>query len=473
MQAKSDIQRGWDFAVQVLGADVAANEGEKYVKSVAQEITNLEDAINNPRYRNLGINQLQGNMFEEWSAGTFNVDAAAAGSTDRAAVLHSTVKDSVDIELRSGQEYSAKSYVTAEKTAKAQARFNPEAGRASYLNQKRLVPTDQLEEAKKIARREQLRNESTRKLVSKAYAETEANLTDKVRNSEGVESKAVSRKELEKIAKESKRQDFKAEGHGVTVEGAIKPKYLVKQSLKAGVTAAAITAALEMAPEVFKAIDSLVKNGELDPSQLRDIGAKGIRGGVEGFLSGAIAATVNITLAKSAVEIDPTHLAAMVTVVVQTAIDSIQVARGKMSARQMGAKFIDCVVFLCGSVAGPIIASALGFSFPVSLLLGSLIGTSFCVIYQIGKRNMISLSIDTGFTCFGLVEQDYQIPQEVLRQIGVETIEIPRTRIDIAEIPLTAIEVPEVEQANYETIDFTVLRRGLISVNKVGYLMNK
>lgn len=35
-------------------------------------------------------------------------------------------------------------------------------------------------------------------------------------------------------------------------------------------------------------------------------------------------------------------------------------------------------------------------------------------------------------------------------------IEIPRTKIDTAEIPIIVIKAPEVEQANFETADFTV-----------------
>jgi hypothetical protein len=38
-----------------------------------------------------------------------------------------------------------------------------------------------------------------------------------------------------------------------------------------------------------------------------------------------------------------------------------------------------------------------------------LIGTSFCVIYNIGKKKLISFCVDTGFTCFGLVEQNYEL----------------------------------------------------------------
>ena len=173
MQGKNEMQQGWEFATGIMGADIAARMGQEYVSAVEAAIKQLEENINNHQYRNLGIGQLQGYMLEEWGAGTFNVDAVAAASADRASVLHSTLKDSVDIKLDSGKAYSAKSYVTAEKTAKAQARFSQETGHASYHDQGRLIPSDQLTDAKATAHREALRNQPIRSDVSDAYAETE------------------------------------------------------------------------------------------------------------------------------------------------------------------------------------------------------------------------------------------------------------------------------------------------------------
>lgn len=107
---------------------------------------------------------------------------------------------------------------------------------------------------------------------------------------------------------------------------------------------------------------------------------------------------------------------------------------------QMGAAFVDTVIvsggYLLGAHIGGIIGQALGFELPVvGYLLGSLIGTAFCVVYNIGKKKLISFCVDTGFTCFGLVEQNYSLPEDVLHELGVETIPIPRTQVERIEIP--------------------------------------
>lgn len=268
MQQRSEMQQGWDFATQIMGADLAAHMGMEYVSAVDAAIKQLEENINNHNYRNLGIKQLQGFMLEEWSAGTFNVDAIAADSTYRAEVLHSTEKDSVDVLMKQGGKavgaYSAKSYADGAKSAIEQARMNPETRQASYQGQGRLVPTDQLSDAKAEASRRALRNQSIRPDVSKAYSETEEKLTDTITAKDGTKSRTATRKELEEIARESKKQDFKASEHGVTAESAIRTEYLLKQALKAGYTAAAVTVAVQLAPEIYKAVDYLIKHGELD-----------------------------------------------------------------------------------------------------------------------------------------------------------------------------------------------------------------
>ena len=100
-----------------------------------------------------------------------------------------------------------------------------------------------------------------------------------------------------------------------------------------------------------------------------------------------------------------------------------------------------------------------------------MIGSSFCIVYNIGKQKLISFCVDTGFTCFGLVEQNYELPDEVLKELGVETISIPRTQVERVDIPRTSVLSTSVSKSEYETINITSLRRGVIGVNKIGYIL--
>ena len=110
--------------------------------------------------------------------------------------------------------------------------------------------------------------------------------------------------------------------------------------------------------------------------------------------------------------------------------NSILVAAGKMSTQQMGAAFVDTVVISGGYLLGAHI--------------GGVIGQAF----------------------------GFELPDEVLHELGVETIPIPQMQIERVDIPRTQTSTASIGKSEYETIDITVLRRGVIGVNKIGYVMN-
>lgn len=88
------------------------------------------------------------------------------------------------------------------------------------------------------------------------------------------------------------------------------------------------------------------------------------------------------------------------------------------------------------------------------------------------QSNIYAAKSRTQITCFGLVEQNYELPDEVLHELGVESIPIPRTQIERVNIPRTQTAVASIGKAEHDTIDISVLRRGVIGVNKIGYVMD-
>lgn len=119
---------------------------------------------------------------------------------------------------------------------------------------------------------------------------------------------------------------------------------------------------------------------------------------------------------------------------------------------------------------GGLIAQALFPQLPgIGYAIGSLLGCSVAVVYNIDKKKFISFCVDTGFTCFGLVEQNYELPEEILHDMGIHTIPVPRTEVSRTRVNTTDIG-NQVQREDYETIDITVLKRGIIRVNKIGYV---
>lgn len=62
---------------------------------------------------------------------------------------------------------------------------------------------------------------------------------------------------------------------------------------------------------------------------------------------------------------------------------------------------------------------------------------------------------------FGLVEQDYTLPKEIIEQMGIETFEPKGFSFDTFEK----------DTFEPDTLDITFLRSGVIGVSKVGYVL--
>ena len=292
----------------------------------------------------------------------------------------------------------------------------------------------------------------------------------------------MSIQDSKKIAKEAKDGGVDLEKHGYSKEALLDEVRInyVDQAIKAGLTAAKITAIIQIIPELYKAIDYLIKNGEIDLNGLKKSGQKVISASGEAFLRGSIAYGVEMAIQKgmlgeSLKRVNPSIVGVAVTVILGTIKDSILVAAGKMTSQEMGMHFVDTLVVSSGYLAsikiGGAIAQALLPELPgAGYVIGSLLGCSVAVVYNIGKRKLISFCVDTGFTCFGLVEQNYELPGEVLAEMGVHTTLIPKT--EIARVGVNCVPVNEnTNKIEYETVDITVLRRGVIGVNRVGYVL--
>ena len=84
----------------------------------------------------------------------------------------------------------------------------------------------------------------------------------------------------------------------------------------------------------------------------------------------------------------------------------------------------------------------------------------------------LSFCADTGFTLFGLVKQDYRLPDEVFTSIGIEPFKAENFKLDKFVADEFTIDEFDVEEFRTETFEITPLRRGVIGVSKIGYTHN-
>ena len=499
MAELQDVRYGWDFMAKLMGADFAAQGAVADFSAVAAQnqqialqnmriqeinaaIDELARSINEHPHLHLGVEQFKGYVAEEFHAGTFNLEAIRQGSSHRAYTLHENSYGSVDIDTNFGKQYSLKYANTAEKAEAYQAVLDRDTNLPKYHGQERLIAAEQVDEAKTWAIKRAGKDSLTRQDVSASHTETGKHLVGNVSDGEGIESHELSIKDSKAIAREAKDGGFDPEKHGISKEAPIAEAQVtyLNQALKAGLTAATITAITQLVPELYKAIDYLIKHGEIDINQIKASGKKVISTSGEAFLRGSIAYGVQMALQEGLFgdalrNANPTIVGVVVTVVMGTIKNSILVAAGKMSPAEMGMQFVDTLVvssgYLVSMKIGGIIAQALFPELPgVGYAIGSLLGCSLAVVYNIGKKQLISFCVDTGFTCFGLVEQSYELPDAVLKEMGIDTVKVGHANVKTANIHRSQT-ANLVNTAAYETIDLTVLRRGVIGINKIGYVI--
>ena len=128
-----------------------------------------------------------------------------------------------------------------------------------------------MEEAAKWLERKIATESSIRPEQMKRYQDTLALLRDRISDNDGNESVPLTRQDAEKLATLAKEGKFDAEEFGLTAPELVNAEMILKESLKAGLSAAVISIVLKIGPEIFKTIDYLIKNGEIEEEQFKRI----------------------------------------------------------------------------------------------------------------------------------------------------------------------------------------------------------
>ena len=499
------FEEGYKYFQNNTGDFAAATLGEEYIEAVDLEIDKLVHDLKSFEGFKTDPSKLQGDIAEFWHAGTFDIQAVVHGSEHRAFVDRSHEFASADISTNFGDKYGLKYYNDGAASAKAQAKsvferykeyqynggtdsidsFLKDRGYTDdsvindpiYTGQKRLIPRDQLEAAKEWLERKIAKESTIRPEQVKRYKETLKMLTDRLDDGEGTASIPLSREEAQQLAELAKQGRIDPKELGLTTEELVTYEYILQQAFKSGLTAATISFVLKVAPEILNAINQLIQNGEISGEQFKRIGFAAIHGTAEGFIRGTISAGITAACkaglwGEAAKAISPTVIGMAVVLVMDTMKNSYNVAIGKMTKRQMAddlikETFIASVSLLSGTAMQTILPEIPVVGFMLGSFAGSIIGG---FAYSTGYNLAISFCIDTGFTMFGLVRQDYVLPEDVIREIGVSVFK--PSKYDASLFEPASFEPSRFEPTRFEKTEFRpfFLRRGVIGIREIGYV---
>ena len=528
------FEEGYKAFCRNTDSYIAARLGEDYVKNVADRIFDLESNINSFTGYNTATDKLKGDIAEFWHSGTFNIDAAVKGKMnftqkelgtntiadksllglDKHLAINGTDAESIvdrshdfasaDITSNYGIKYGLKYYADGQKSADAHSmsffqrysQYKSQSGRADlsfldymkekgideesvmydpiYSGQVRIIPADQLKDAVEYLKWKIAKETLTRPEQAARYQDTLNNLATKLESPDGVGSIELTEQEAKEIATLAKEGRFKACNYGLTTEELINFQYIIKEGLRAGYTAAMITFVLKTAPEVYKCIDKLVKQGEIAEDDLKKVGFAALSGTASGFLRGFVTASLTTACKSGALgaamkSVDPSGIAGLTVVFMETLTDSYKVVIGDMPANQMADNLIRNIIVTASGVGlGIVFKTYLAF-IPGSYLLGNFVGTAIgSFVYQATDDAIMSYCINNGCTFFGLVKQDYKLPDEVMLHLGFKLGELEKGELKKGELKKGGLKKGELRKGKLQTV--YILKRGVIGFHRIGYI---
>ena len=499
----NDFDKGFEFSARHAAAVPAGMDATSWVNSVEAAIEELYSAMNSyDHYKNSKAAQdsLKGFLAEEWAFGTANVDAAVKRVDAKGIRLDSHDLGSADVAWGADQ-YQLKFLTDPKNIARKLAttlrdsyngrpkryadlsfdEWAVEKGFAGktpddllYGDMGGLIPSDKLEAAKQytLIRIERAKGRGLDEEVQR-WTKVCDNLTDRIKTPEGVEGRPATNEEMRRKAIDvSSRKKLDPADDGMTTSQLIAASDIVKQSLKAGGTAAALSAALSVAPEIYRAIDYLIAEGEIDDEHLKSIGTAACAGATNGFVSGSATAAITAAAAKGAFgETGANVIASLVVLTMETCRNSYLVASGQIEpvemANNMGQSVFSTVMMLGGAA----VATALTGGATLPVLIGSFVGgAAGSMAFKPVSSCVMKVCVDSGVTFFGLVEQDYEVPKRLLSMLGIKGASIKTAKIKTAAVSMAPrLSAPSVKTACLHTADIVFFERGLVGVNKVTY----
>lgn len=499
------ISKGYNAAIQNTTTQYAGQQAEQYINNINSAIDTLNNDINVFKGFETGVAQLKGDVSEFWVSGTFNINAALNDSKFRTIVDRSHDFASADITSNWGESFGLKYLRNAQASADAQStsyferycEYKAVSGRVDltfedflkerninpndvfrydsiYNGQTRIIPSDQLKEAItylkiKIAKEAENRPEQVARLK-----ETLDKLESKIKAPDGTQSIELTKEEAENLANLAKEGKFDAREMGLSTEELVKLEHILRQGVKAGLTAAVISFVLKTAPKVYECLVQLIEDGEIDEDHLRDLGFSALSGSSEGFLRGFIVASLT-TACESGVwgetmkSISPGVIAGLTVIMLNMMKDSYFVATGKMTKQEMAANlsrniFVTSLALGMGSLTQILLPMV-----PGAYLIGNFVGSiAGSFVYSAMDNAFMALCVESGWTMFGLVDQDYELPDDVINELGFDLYEVDEFNVD--EYDVDEFTLDEYDIDDYDGDFISVLRRGVIGVHRVGYI---
>lgn len=143
---------------------------------------------------------------------------------------------------------------------------------------------------------------------------------------------------------------------------------------------------------------------------------------------------------------------AVTVIVLDTMKNSCHVACGKMTTREMGTQLTKEILISSASLAGGTVGQMVLPELPVlGYMLGSFVGSIVASLtINMAEKTILSFCADTGFSFFGLVDQNYELPKEIIERLGLDVISLNHI-----ETKKTVLQRTSMKRTNLKKQDIT------------------
>lgn len=484
---------------------IAIDQNKLYSENILKKSEDLNKAVlDKLSDNNWGVSQGAGFAAEEFHAGSFNLSAAFKDIDSYKAEIEKeyTKLGQVDVKvIRPGADsgekalakYQLKYYSDGNASAKAISetlyqrydRYKQTSGNdisfpeylkknnitevksfndLLYADQGLLIPSDQVDEATSALNKLALKKEVTNPSHAKSLREAKNNITSTV-SYDGISSLELSKSEAEMLVERVKKGE-----NPVAALNTVLSHYqsdIFKKALKSGVTAATINMALSMGPAIFQQLESVFRAEGIDLSELGNDSVNASLSSADTLfiqtLSGYLSMNAEFgKFGKSLQTLE--NNSSVLTVVILAVYDSVKLsikfANKKISREEYFSGMAKVIV-----VNG--ITAAMSFIPVVGFLIGGIVGT---IVAEQGEKFLIGLAIENGYTYFGLVDQNYTLSKAQLKDMGISPLELTEPKFDQLKTDKLNLSQLQTDKLNFGATEIKYLRRGLIGVNKIGYV---
>ena len=418
-KANKDNLDWFNLAISAFATNIASHDVSNYsvwAKELREAIIAANDNLMSVAntYGNNSVPSLAGFYAEAFHVGSFNINSAKNNSSYLATLENSNELASVDISTNWGDDYSLKYYKNAKQSLDKQAETleGPGFPDSKYVGQKRLIPSDQLEEAKNEATKK-IAKEVNRPDVAKRYQETKDNLTDRIQSPDGVKSDLLTKGEADEWARNAKKKVI-----GFFPDKPVNLMNHVKEIGKAAGSAALISMTIQTAPILIKDIVRLCSDTNY---QLKDFGTDiitflkedGVLIGVDTFIKAGVAGSLtglikSGTLAGPFSSLSPTGVAALSVTSVETSKALWKWYKGELTGEQAVSEGFKAGLKTCASLKGAMIGQA---TIPIPLV-GSIVGGMLASYLADKSINLVENSLTVKM--LDVIDETFYLHKEVL-----------------------------------------------------------